>query len=217
MLRGRYGWLSQRNQFILPTFPTRTTRPLLPRPYPARWGREKEGRSSKQGGRGTRTHTERAKRKDTERNIGGNVVEARSRGDSSGLMASLFGSMPHLLINRIASDRLPVQARVVAPRKIIPVKTCPSRERSRSAAFATFSRNRSILVAAEGRDGDRLRLAVGELSKPRRRLLPVANPERTSFSLSPFLASFLSVLCFNVVWIEAEYSFFFYHAIICIY
>lgn len=91
----------------------------------------------------------------------------------------------------------------MAPRKIIPVKTCPSRERSRSAAFATFSRNRSIFVAAEGRDGDRLRLAVGELSKPRRRLLPVANPERTSFSLSPFLASFLSVLCFNVVWIEA--------------
>lgn len=87
----------------------------------------------------------------------------------------------------------------MAPRKIIPVKTCPSRERSRSAAFATFSRNRSIFVAAEGRDGDRLRLAVGELSKPRRRLLPVANPERTSFSLSPFLASFLSVLCFNGV------------------
>lgn len=87
----------------------------------------------------------------------------------------------------------------MAPRKIIPVKTCPSRERSRSAAFATFSRNRSIFVAAEGRDGDRLRLAVGELSKPRRRLLPVANPERTSFSLSPFLASFLSVLYFNGV------------------
>lgn len=84
----------------------------------------------------------------------------------------------------------------MAPRKIIPVKTCPSRERSRSAAFATFSRNRSIFVAAEGRDGDRLRLAVGELSKPRRRLLPVANPERTSFSLS-LSASFLSVLCFN--------------------
>lgn len=91
----------------------------------------------------------------------------------------------------------------MAPRKIIPVKTCPSRERSRSAAFATFSRNRSIFVAAEGRDGDRLRLAVGELSKPRRRLLPVANPERTSFSLSLRFSLHFSRFFVSTVWIEA--------------
>lgn len=107
MLRGRYGWLSQRNQFILPTFLTRTTPPHPSSPV--------EGK--KRLGRRIRAHRERERerkgkaqkgREIQRETLAGNVVEARSRGDSSGLMASLFGSMPHLLINRIASDRLPV-------------------------------------------------------------------------------------------------------------
>jgi len=59
------------------------------------------------------------------------------RRDSSGLMVSLFGSIPHLLINRIAAQtayrhghgRLPCRPTFSAsPRKIIPVKPSPYRD-----------------------------------------------------------------------------------------
>lgn len=61
MLRGRYGWLSQRNQFILPS--PRPAPPLFGSPLllpvargAGLGGREKEGRS-KQGGGRRRVHT----------------------------------------------------------------------------------------------------------------------------------------------------------------
>ena len=67
---------------------------------------------------------------------GTGLKRAIVRRDSSGLMASLFGSIPHLLINRIAAQtayrhghgRLPCRPTFSAsPRKIIPVKPSPYR------------------------------------------------------------------------------------------
>ena len=202
MLRGRYGWLSQRNQFILPTFLTRTTPPHPSSPV--------EGK--KRLGRRIRAHRERererekregAKRKrDTERNIG------RKRGWSAIARRLIWFNGEFIWVdappfNQQDCLRPPTGVGPRVPLKIIPVKTClsPFRERERErergeVCFRHFlSRNRSILVFGEGRDGDGLRLVVGQLSKPRRRLLPVANPWRTSFSLSVSLSLSLFQRC----------------------
>ena len=146
MLRGRYGWLSQRNQFILPTFLTRTTPPHPSSPV--------EGK--KRLGRRIRAHRERererekregAKRKrDTERNIG------RKRGWSAIARRLIWFNGEFIWVdappfNQQDCLRPPTGVGPRVPLKIIPVKTCLSpfrerereREREERSAFATFS------------------------------------------------------------------------------
>jgi len=167
MLRGRYGWLSQRNQFILPSPPMNTI-PSRPSFGVSRLGktadREKEGMYR------TRTrsvtiprYTYRATFVAIHTDICGNVERGWSaivRRDSSGLMASLFGSIPYLLINRIAAQtayrhghgRLPCRPTFSAsPRKIIPVKPPPYRDPTLSNVSLFPARSRFALPHA-GKD-----------------------------------------------------------------
>lgn len=82
-----------------------------------------------------------------------------------------------------------VGPRCASPRKIIPVNLYPPRAPFPSIhpwyAFATFSRKRFSFPRPSETD-ECLWLLVGELSKPRRRLLPPANPELVRSILSLF-------------------------------
>jgi len=79
-----------------------------------------------------------------------------------------------------ATDRLPCRPTfsLPSPRKIIPVKP------------PLYHHRLPIVPSRAPGAPTSLRLLVGELSKPRRRLLPPANPQLVSFvhSLSPLLA-----------------------------
>lgn len=166
MLRGRYGWLSQRNQFILPS-PLRGHHPssaLLQSLLPRQGGRQgKRGCISYTHTHSYTAHTYRTTFASMYMDICGNVERGWSaivRRDSSGLMASLFGSIPHLLINRIAAQtayrhghgRLPCRPTFSAsPRKIIPVKLPPYRGPTLCFSSECFPLSRFALPRA-GKD-----------------------------------------------------------------
>lgn len=131
MLRGRYGWLSQRNQFILPS-PPRGHHPSLldllrslSHLGTRQQRREKEGvhrilQYTREHTR-ARTYTERETTPPPGPSLADTHGHLRKRGTGlkcdraerliwfNGEFIWVARAIPHLLINRIASDRLPTR------------------------------------------------------------------------------------------------------------